>query len=436
MASPAGESKDRKIRSLPKKEGVHYVAAVLTIVVLSTAILGGVYSYVKGDDSDEPTPSGQTPTLMTATDMALLSPTFGTSDPTATLDAHPTATATPTPTPSPTNTPEPTATTVPPTATQVVATNTPEPTETTVPSAAPQEVATDGDGVTVESVAAQSAEPGQGILALSFAGPQSTVDGLYVAVHSLTLDARQVPTFGELVTSGRTDAGMVDFDLPPGEYVVLADLRGYSWGALKTDDGMANVIVLDGHATNVSVRLGRLTVTAETVDQVISGQYVGVYTQTPDANGNMVPADLVASGRTDNTGSISFDLTQGEYIAVSDFRGYSWGDASGEEGESGIAVTAGEEKVISVVLGQVSAAVRDNERSVANGVYLGLFTQVPDASGDAAPGDLVASGRTDNTGIWRADVTPGVYCIEIDGVPTCDVSVEAGLVVQLELNKP
>jgi hypothetical protein len=436
MASAGGESKDKKDRSLPRERGVHYLAALLTIIVGLGAIIGAVYGYLRGDDSDEPTPSEQTPTLMAAIDMALPSPPIGTSGPTATSNADSTVTATPTPTPSPTSTPEPTATTAPPTATHVAPTNTPPPTATTVPPTATHVQATGVGGVRMETVAAPLAEPGQGLLSLSFVGTESSINGLYVEVFSSKLDARQEPTTDERVASGHTDSGTVEFDLPPGEYVVLADLRGYSWGGLTTGDGMANVIVQEGHATNVVVRLGRLTVTAQTVDQVVSGQYMEVYTQTPDVNGNMVPKDRVASGHTDNTGSISFDLTQGDYIVLSNFQGYSWGDASGEEGESGIAVTAGEETLIEVPLGQISAAVRDADGNVADGVYLELFTQVPDASGKAALGDRVASGHTDNTGIWRADVTPGVYCIEIGGVQTCDLNVEAGLVIQLELDEP
>lgn len=291
-------------------------------------------------------------------------------------------------------------------------------------------------GVTMEVVSTEDLPPGQGQLSLSFAGTDYSIDDLYVKVYASKLDARQQPTIGEQVATDYTDSGLVIFDLPPGEYIVLADLDGYNWGTLETDEGMANVVVQSGHTTILSVRLGRLVVTTTSVDEAISDQYVKVYTQTSDVNGNMVTGDRVATGYTDNTGSLSLDLTKGEYIVVTDFEGYSWGDAFGVNGEAGVAVTAGEETVVVVSLGQVLAAVRDAEGNAAEGVYLKIHTQIADALGKAVPGDRVTAGYTDNTGTWRADLTPGTYCIVIGEEPTCDVEVGEATVAQLELNEP
>lgn len=389
---------------------VRLVSMIFTVLVGLSTIAGCGLAYFvffgQSDGSDE-----QISTLFPVTEASLLTPIPRS---TATSSVHSTEPTAPTPTPRPTESPEPTATAVPPTATQAQVMS----------------------GVTMDIAPSQSTQSGQGLLSVSFAGTTEPISGLYVEVYSSALNVLQAPTAGERVESGRTGStGSVVFDLAPGEYVVIADLRGYSWGTLTTGEGMANVIVQDGHSTNLSVRLGRLIVTAASVDQAISGQYVEVYTQRPDANGNWVPGDRVDSGRTDNTGSISFNLTQGQYIVVSDYRGYNWGNASGAEGEADIAVQPGEETVVTVRLGRVVATVRDAEGAAASDAYLELHTQVLDATGKLAPGERVDSGRTDNTGIWRADVTPGTYCVQFDGTTTCDVFVEAGSLSQLELRE-
>jgi GH15 family glucan-1,4-alpha-glucosidase len=229
---------------------------------------------------------------------------------------------------------------------------------------------------------------------------------------------------------------MVTFDLEAGEYIVLADLDGYNWGTLLADEGMANVVVESGHVTNLAVRIGSLTVTATDVDEAISGQRVMVYTQVADVNGNMVSGERVADGYTDNTGTITFELTAGDYTVISNFSGYNWGDATGENGESGVAVEAGENTVVSVELGQVLAAVRSSEGNAARSVRVIATLQETDARGDAVPGDRVDDGYTDNTGIWKTDLTPGTYCIVMGDEEICNLEVSAGTVTEVELVDP
>lgn len=351
----------------------------------------------------------ETPTMPTSTSSPTNTLEPLTPRPTATSSARSTDPPAPTPTPRPTVTPAPTATAVPPTATQ-------------------EQV----KGVTMDTVPSQEAQSGQGLLSVSFAETTESISGVYVEVHSLEIDALQSPIAGERVAYDSTgSSGSVIFDLDPGEYVVLANLPGYSWGTLTTDEGMANVVVREGHSTELSVRLGRLTVEVASVDQAISGQYVEVHTQRPDVNGNPVPEERVDYGSTDD-GSISFILTSGDYIVESGFNGYNWGDATSIEGEADIVVTPGEETIVVVPLGQIAVTVRDAEGGAASGVYLELFTEVPDASGDAVPGERVDYGSTENTGVWSADVTPGTYCIEFDGTPSCGWEVEAGSILDME----
>lgn len=420
------------------------VFAVLALVLGLAAIIHGAQTNSAGDAF--PNTSLQSSSIagignpkITATATGMRTPRATKPPVTPTPSTPPTSTAEPTATPSP----GPTSTARTSGANDTLALTapavTPTPTATTVATTASQEVKTGGvktGGVKMDMVPSGATKTGQGQLALSFAGVDSSINGLYVEVFTSKLDARQQPAAGERVESGRTSAGSVVFDLPPGDYVVLADLPGYNWGTLTTGEGMANVVVEAGKATNLMVRLGQVTVTATNVDRVISGQYVEIYTQTPDVNGNMVTGVQVDSGRTDNTGSVSFDLTQGEYIVVSDFPGYNWGDATGTDGEAGVVVTAGEKRVVAVSLGQVATAVRGADGKAAVGVYLALFTQVPDASGNPVPGEQVDSGRTSNTGIWRGDVSPGTYCVVMDENTTCDLKVNPGAVTQVELAKP
>ena len=159
---------------------------------------------------------------------------------------------------------------------------------------------------------------------------------------------------------------------------------------------------------------------------VITDQYVRVFTQKKDLAGNWVVDDEAGSGYTDNAGIFVLDITPGYYIVGSNFNGYNWGTASDLNGMASVAMQSGQETRLIVSLGQLQVGIKDVNGNPLAGKYVAVSFQTVNVSGSAALGDKAASGYTDNTGIYAADLTPGKYAISFDDVVLYNVEVSAG----------
>ena len=255
---------------------------------------------------------------------------------------------------------------------------------------------------------------------LSSSGPQGNV---YVEVDLAKTDPQGAPVPGGQVNSGRTDGtGAATIELPPGKFIVLVNLPGNAWGNLSTADGLSGVPVLPGQLTRVAIQLGSITFAATTVDGIVANQYVEIDLQKANALGKPVEGDQVASGRTDNTGTYTAVVTPGVYVVKSSFDGYNWGDLSDAQGATNVKVVSGRLTKVGVQLGRIRVG------TVAN-TYVEVDLQTISASGSPTAGSEVASGRTDNTGFWAADLTAGTYVVKVAAQTVTGVVVAPGQLV-------
>lgn len=138
----------------------------------------------------------------------------------------------------------------------------------------------------------------------------TTVDGVlrgqYVDVYAQATDAKGNAVTGAAVTGDGTDnTGIVGFDLVPGTYVLVSNVRGANWGDLAEKKGKANVTVQPGAETVITVSMGRLVVT--------TSNYVDVYLQDIASSGAPVRGQGVTGDGPGNLGRVQFDLTPGTY---------------------------------------------------------------------------------------------------------------------------
>lgn len=138
--------------------------------------------------------------------------------------------------------------------------------------------------------------------------------------------------------------------------------------------------------------------------------YVQVFVQKQDLSGNPVPGDRVATGYTNDVGSILFDLTAGTYYVEINLTGYIYGTPFNHT------VEAGTVRVLNVTLGQLLVGVLDADGKAVQDRYVQVFVQKLDLGGNPVTGDRVATGYTDNTGATKFDLTAGDYRVEIDGL--------------------
>jgi hypothetical protein len=204
------------------------------------------------------------------------------------------------------------------------------------------------------------------------------------------------------------------------------DANGYYWGNVTDSNGQADIPVNAGKTTQVTLSLSKLTVGFLYADNsIIKGQYVTVWTEKKDLAGNWVTANMVADGRTDNSGMVYFDLTPGYYVIGSDFTGYNWGSAIDVNGDSNIALQPGQQTQVVTKLGRITVGLIDSSGNVQEGKYVQFFIQRKSASGSQL-GNQIADGRTDNTGTIYIDLTPGKYAVKIGDSILYDIPVESG----------
>jgi len=144
----------------------------------------------------------------------------------------------------------------------------------------------------------------------------SVVEDQYVQVFTQHLNISDQWVANNRVKYGYTDnSGVIEFDLTPGNYVLESDFSGYNWGNAVDRMGEGNIPVKPGEVTQIIIRLGEMIVAVkDSAGDPISEQYVEVFYQEQDANGNPARGDRIRYKYTDNTGTASFTLTPGIYV--------------------------------------------------------------------------------------------------------------------------
>jgi hypothetical protein len=89
--------------------------------------------------------------------------------------------------------------------------------------------------------------------------------------------------------------------------------------------GEANIPVKPGETIQLVIHLSQLVVAVKDGDgNPVSNKYVGIYFQASDANGNPTAGGRIASAYTDNTGTVTFNVTPGIYaIQYNDINYYN-----------------------------------------------------------------------------------------------------------------
>jgi len=125
---------------------------------------------------------------------------------------------------------------------------------------------------------------------------------------------------GSSVAYRDTDnTGTVVFNLAPGRYIIQSDLNGYNWGNAYDVMGMADFALPSGEVTELILHLGKLTVgVTNDAGNPLNGKRVRVFLQKSDVNDNVAVGDMAVYGNTDNTGTVSFNLTPGFYAVQVD----------------------------------------------------------------------------------------------------------------------
>ncbi|OQY79809.1 MAG: hypothetical protein B6D41_22165 [Chloroflexi bacterium UTCFX4] len=241
---------------------------------------------------------------------------------------------------------------------------------------------------------------------------------VYSEVYRQKQDVSGNPVRRDRIASGSTDnSGTKSFDVPPDTYVVAIGLTGYLYGEQFNHQVQAGTIrVLD-------VTLGQILVGVLDADsKAVQDRYVEIYKQKPDLSGNPVTDDRVASGSTDNTGAVQFNLTAGDYrVGIDGLAGDPWGELFNHR------VTSGETNRIIVRLGRLTVGLKDASGKPIGDRYVQVFLQKRDVAGNISQGKRVSSGSTQNTGLLNLELTPGRYIVEVSDVgKLIDVPIESG----------
>lgn len=241
--------------------------------------------------------------------------------------------------------------------------------------------------------------------------------GHWVGVYVQKQDLLGNPVVGDRIASAYTnEGGLAEFSLTPGLYSVqIGDLLGEVWG------NELNHAVLPGQTDQILVTTGTLLVGVVNADgEPVKGVWVGAYYQRPDVAGNPVFGDRFATGYTDQTGSIRWNINAGTYgVQIGDLTGYPWGD------EMNHTITSGQQTTILVELGRLVVGLKDGSGSPVKGRWVGVYLQRQDANGSLAKGDRIATGYTDAAGLLTFNLTAGHYVVEVENVGTLmDVVIE------------
>lgn len=295
---------------------------------------------------------------------------------------------------------------------------------TVTPTLSPTEEDLVGSGVEIS----QDDHEGSDLVFYIYKGDGTAVEDKYVAVYTQKQDLSGNWVTDERVDRGYTDnSGKIEFDLTPGNYIIHTDLAGYNWGSSWDVPGQANIEVIPAKTTRVILRLGRIQVGFVRANgSVYKDKYVAIYTQKEDIAGNLVTSNRADRGYTDNSGVKIFNLPAGYYIVSADFDGYNWGSTYDVMGQANIPLRAGEEYHLTVNLGQIVVALRDNGGNPITNKYVAVYYQKQDINGDPSYGERVNRGYTDNTGSITFNLTPGLYSVYFDEVYHYNIEVLEG----------
>ena len=382
--------------------------------------------------------------------VAPIPPTATEDVPQATAAAPDTATSTPTEAPSATPTPEDTATPEPkpedPTPTMTTtptatATATATPTDTPTPTATPEpEAPLDAEGEIPSAYALQvidgSTESGKGKLVVQIMyGDGRPLTNHMVRVYSQKQDISGNWVMDTRLAERRTDnAGLVEFSLQPGEFIVRTDYPGYNWGNSIDTQGLHSVPLEVGRVTQLRLSLGHLVVGFRRGDgSAISNQLVRIYRQKLDVGGQwVVDGSPIREGRTDNSGSVGFTMVPGRYIIRSDFAGYNWGNAYDVKGLVGFAVPPGQVSPMIYDLGRLVVGLTGSDGSALTNKLVRVYLQRLDLNGNPVVGSEAGSGRTDNAGMLNFNLTHGLYAVRIDDNYVFNIPLESGKITQYD----
>jgi hypothetical protein len=163
----------------------------------------------------------------------------------------------------------------------------------------------------------------------------------YVNVYQQKRDVGNHWVSDVRVWRGDTDnSGTLTVNLVPGHYIIYSDFPGYNWGNAYDGEGIANFPIFGGETTTLIYDLGKLVVgLKDSNGNALTDEYVNVYMQDQDLNGNPILGDRVHRRDTDNAGIVSFNLTEGNYaLSIDDATTYDIPIESGKitqwDGES------------------------------------------------------------------------------------------------------
>ncbi len=352
------------------------------------------------------------------------------------------------------------------------------------------------------------------------------ITGKYAEIHLQKTDSQGGVVTGDRVGDGNTDnTGALTILVTPGSYVLTSDFDGHNWGDLSDGKGCsgvsvgprddtkvelplgrlrvaipagkyaevhlgtaaapgdrvasgnadntgywatdlvpgAYVLVVDDHASEVTVEAGQVTDTATgstpaptptpsaaafsacptpgapgkafsvttglaysgtsgmgAVEVVVlgpGGSRTGVYTEVhkakADVLGKPIVGDRVANANSDSSGAALMEVKPGTYSVTTDLPGYNWGDLQDGKGQSGITVRSGRRTRVTISLGSITF-VPTKVDGVITGKYAEIHLQKTDSQGGVVTGDRVGDGNTDNTGALTILVTPGSYVLTSD----------------------
>jgi predicted Ser/Thr protein kinase len=153
-------------------------------------------------------------------------------------------------------------------------------------------------------------------------GDGSVVKGQYVGIYWQKQDLVGNWVTNKQITYAQTDnSGLISFDLTPGYYIVGCDLMGYNWGTANDIRGTASVPVQPGAEQRMIISLGQMQVGLKDLNgSPVSGKYTSIFYQKKDVSGNLVLGDQITYAQTDNTGTVTFNLTPGKYAVKIDDR--------------------------------------------------------------------------------------------------------------------
>jgi hypothetical protein len=294
----------------------------------------------------------------------------------------------------------------------------PQPTATAVP------VPTDA-APTPTPIPPTPIPPAEGVLVVQPRyGDGQAMREIWVDVYHQAQDANGAPIHGEQAGSEYVgDSGTVSFVLPPGRYAVEIRVRGYEWPAFFDHEVRA------GETTTATLALGRLTLVLRRADgSLVTGQWVDVYRQLQDANGQPIYGEEVDSQWIDDVGIVRFDLTPGIYALKTAMDGYPW-----PECQFGHVVQSGQVTERAYTLGQVEVVLRHPDGSVATGYWVDAYTQERDANGNPIRGEEARSIWAGDSGIALFDLTPGAYLLVADRNSEAYVVVDSGQTVVQDL---